>query len=76
MKVASVASCGAAMVSYAMAGHVMWLVALPAALCSIAGAYVGAGLALKNGAKLIRPMFVVVLALLLIRLIYDLMAGG
>ena len=36
----------------------------------------GAGLALKNGAKLIRPMFVVVLALLLIRLIYDLMAGG
>ena len=32
--------------------------------------------ALKNGAKLIRPMFVVVLALLLIRLIYDLMAGG
>ena len=76
MKVASVASCGAAMVSYAVAGHVMWLVALPAALCSIAGAYVGAGLALKNGAKLIRPMFVVVLALLLIRLIYDLMAGG
>src|SRR5699024_11368815 len=30
MKVASVASCGAAMVSYAVAGHVMWLVALPA----------------------------------------------
>ena len=75
MKVACMFSCASSMVSYALAGQVMWLVAVPAALCSIAGAYVGAGLALKNGAKLIRPMFLVVLALLLVRLVYDLAVG-
>ena len=74
-KVASAASCAAAMTSYALAGQVMWAAALPAALCSIVGAYVGAGVALNRGAKVIRPMFVVVLALLLIRLLYDLLAG-
>ena len=50
----------------------MWAVGIPAALCGIAGNYVGSGLALKGGAKVIRPMFFVVLLLLLIRLIYDL----
>ena len=74
-KVASAASCAAAMTSYALAGQVMWAAALPAALCSIAGAYVGAGVALNRGAKVIRPMFVVVLDLMLFRLLYDLLAG-
>ena len=36
--------------------------------------YVGSSLALKGGAKVIRPMFFVVLALLLGRLIYGLLA--
>ena len=36
------------------------------------GNYVGSGLALKNGAKVIRPMFIVVLVLLLGRLIWEL----
>ena len=49
------------------------LIALaPAAICGIAGNYVGSGLALKGGAKIIRPMFFVVLALLVVRLVYDL----
>ena len=69
------ASCAAAAVSYALAGKAIWAVALPAALCSLVGGYVGAGLALKNGTKIIRPMFFVVLALLLIRLVYDLAVG-
>lgn len=71
-KIANLASCVSSLVSYAISGQVMWAVGLPAALCGLAGGYVGAGLALKKGAKLIRPMFFVVLALLTIRLIYDL----
>ena len=55
-----------------MAGEVMWAVGIPAAVCGVIGNYLGSGLALKNGAKLIRPMFFVVLALLLFRLIYSL----
>ena len=74
-KIANVASCGASLVSYALAGQVWWAVGIPAALCGLAGGYVGAGVALKKGAKIIRPMFFVVLALLLARLIYDLAAA-
>lgn len=71
-KVANSASNLASLVTFALAGKVMWAVGIPAALCGIAGNYVGSGLALRGGAKVIRPMFFVVLLLLLIRLIYDL----
>lgn len=74
-KVANSASNMASLVTFAFAGKVMWSVGIPAALCGIAGNYVGSGLALKSGAKVIRPMFFVVLALLLARLIYGLFGG-
>lgn len=73
-KLANSASNLASLVTFALAGKVMWSVGIPAALCGIAGNYVGSGLALKNGAKVIRPMFLVVLVLLLSRLIYDIVA--
>jgi uncharacterized membrane protein YfcA len=59
--------------TFALAGKVMWSVGIPAALCGIAGNYIGSGLALKKGAKIIRPMFFVVLTLLLLRLVTDMM---
>lgn len=71
-KVANSASGLASLITFAAAGKVMWLAGIPAALCGIAGNYIGAGLALKAGAKVIRPMFFVVLGLLLARLIYGL----
>lgn len=71
-KVANSASNLASLVTFAIAGKVMWSVGIPAALCGIAGNYVGSSLALKGGAKVIRPMFFVVLALLLARLLYGL----
>ena len=73
-KVVNSASGLASMVTFAAAGEVMWSVGLPAALCSIAGSYVGSGLALRGGAKVIRPMFLVVLSLLVVRLGWDLLA--
>lgn len=71
-KVANSASGVTSLITFALAGKVMWSVGIPAALCGIAGNYVGSGLALKSGAKVIRPMFFVVLVLLLARLIYGL----
>lgn len=71
-KIVNSASNLASLVTFALAGQVVWAVGIPAALCNIAGAYLGAGLALKGGAKVIRPMFLVVLALLVIRLACDL----
>ena len=72
-KAANSASNLASLMTFALAGKVMWSVGIPAAICGIAGNYVGSGLALKKGAKIIRPMFFVVLALLLLRLVTDMM---
>lgn len=71
-KVANSASNIASLITFAMAGEVMWAVAIPAAISGILGGYVGSSLALKSGAKIIRPMFFVVMALLVGRLVYDL----
>lgn len=71
-KVANSASNVMSLVAFALAGQVMWSVAIPAGLCGIVGNYVGSSLALKGGAKVIRPVFFVVLILLLARLVYGL----
>lgn len=72
-KMANTMSNVAGMVTFALSGNVMWSVGVPAAVCGIAGGYLGAGLALKNGAKVIRPMFLVVLSLLVIRLGWEIL---
>lgn len=71
-KLANSASNLTSLITFAAAGKVMWSIGIPAALCGVAGNYIGSGLALKRGAKIIRPMSFVVLALLLVRLVYDL----
>ena len=70
-KAANSASNVASLLTFALAGKVMWSVGIPAAVCGIVGNYIGSGLALKKGAKIIRPMFFVVLTLLLLRLVTD-----
>ncbi len=70
-KVANSASNIASLVTFALSGQVLWTVGIPAALCGIAGNYVGSGIAIKGGAKVIRPMFLVVLTLLVVRLVTD-----
>lgn len=70
-KVMNLSSNIAAFVTFAIGGNILWALGIPAALCGIAGQYVGSGLALKKGAKIIRPMFLVVLVLLLCTVLYD-----
>ena len=70
-KMVNAASNAAALVTFALSGQVLWAVGLPAAVCSMAGNYVGASLALKKSAKIIRPMLFMVMGLLVIRLAYD-----
>lgn len=74
-KVMNLASNVAAFVTFAVGGKILWTLGVPAALFGIAGQYVGSGLALKKGAKVIRPMFLIVLFLLLGTVIYDAAAG-
>ena len=59
--------------TYALSGAVVWPAVLLATVTNVAGSYIGAGLAMKKGAKVIRPMFLFVLALLFVRLITTMM---
>ena len=54
--------------TFAFSGMVVWRAVLLATVFNVAGSYIGAGLAMKKGAKIIRPMFLFVLALLFLRL--------
>ncbi len=74
-KVMNLTSNIAAFVTFAFSGNILWALGIPAALFGIAGQYVGSGLALKNGAKVIRPMFLLVLVLLLGTVVYDVAVG-
>lgn len=71
-KVVNTASNVASLITFALAGEVVWAVGLPAAACNMVGSYIGSKLALEKGAKIIRPMFVVVLAILVGKLLWDL----
>ena len=55
------------------AGYVFWGVGLVAAVFSIAGHYIGAGLAIKNGSKIVRPTVVIVLILLTVKILSELL---
>ncbi|BBF44058.1 putative membrane protein YfcA [Lachnospiraceae bacterium KM106-2] len=71
-KVVNLASNVAAFVTFAFHGVIVWKIGIPAAIFGIAGNYVGSGLAVKNGKAIIRPIFIGVVALLIIKLGYDL----
>lgn len=62
-----------ASVTYALSGAVVWQVVIAATLFNTAGNYLGAGLAMSRGAKIIRPMFIGILALLFVRVFASLL---
>ena len=70
-KIFNWASNFASMVSFILAGKVIWVLALTTAVCSMAGNFVGAGLAIKKNPAFIRVMLSVVCGLLLLKLGYD-----
>jgi len=72
-KVANLASNIASAVSYIMGGKVLWLLVLPAAVCSVAGAACGSRYAIRGGSKKIRGMIFVVLGLLFVKTIIELL---
>lgn len=55
------------------AGYVLWGVGLIAAVFSILGHYIGAGLAIKNGSKIVKPTVIIVLLLLAIKVLSELL---
>ena len=63
----------AALTSLWIAGDVLWMLGLPAGLCSMAGAALGSRLTIRKGSKMIRGMMFIVLILLLVKMITDML---
>lgn len=75
-KVVNFASNLAAVARFGAAGVVVWKVALPMAVGQAAGGWVGAHLAVKGGAALIRRAVLGVVVALVLKLTLELLRGG
>lgn len=74
-KLSNLASNVTSVIIYALSGNVLFRVALPAAVCSMAGAYFGARTAVRGGGKRIKQVMYIVLILLFVKIVYDLLLG-
>lgn len=74
-KVVNLSSNIAALAMFVLSSNVAFWAAIPAAACSVAGNWIGSGMAIRRGARFIRLILVVVLALLFVRLLYDFVAS-
>lgn len=70
-KVVNLCSNLAALVAYAQGGSILLAVGIPAAVCNIAGNYLGSWLAVKKGAPFIRPVILVSVGLLFLNILKD-----
>ena len=70
-KPVNLASNLASLTSFLLSGDVLFRLAAPAIVCSIAGGWVGSKLAMRVGARLIRFVMLGVLVLLVGKLAYE-----
>jgi uncharacterized membrane protein YfcA len=71
-KLVNLASNIAALATFLTSGNVLFAIAVPAAAFGILGNWIGSGLAIKNGSRVIKPVLLFVLILLLAKIAYDL----
>ena len=74
-KILNVASNYASLITFICADAVIFSIAIPAALCNMAGNYLGSRCALTKGARFIRPMMLCVLAMLMLKIVWDVVHG-
>jgi uncharacterized membrane protein YfcA len=75
-KVLNLASNCGSLIVFALSGTIDYTIAAPAGLCSIAGHYIGAGVAIKRGAALIRPVMILVMTILFGKILFDTFFSG
>lgn len=68
-KVVNLASNVAALATFIRFGNIDYAIAIPCAISAIIGGYIGSGLAIRGGVKVIRPVMLLVLTLLLLKVI-------
>ena len=68
-KVINLTSNITSLVIFIFNGQVLFPLGIAAALCNMAGGYIGAGLAMSKGANIVKPMILFVLFLLLLKIL-------
>lgn len=75
-KLVNLATNVAALAYFISAGHVRYELAIPMAVCNVAGSVVGARLALRRGSGFVRVFFIVVVLALMARFAWDIATRG
>ena len=73
VKLVNLASNVGALATSLMHGKVFIVLGLIGALASVGGHYLGSGLAIKDGSKIVRPVILIVLVLLAVKVISELL---
>lgn len=67
----NIAANAAAILWFGARGHILWPLSLGMAACNIAGALCGTRLAVRHGSRFVRRVFIVVVALLILKTAWD-----
>lgn len=70
-KIVNLASNVTSLITYLLAGRVLFYIAVPAAVCSLLGGYLGSGLAIKKGDKVVKAILIVMLIAVFAKLVSD-----
>lgn len=76
VKIANLSSNIGSLAVFLLHGQAIIPLGLISSVFAIAGHFIGAGLMLKNGSRIVKPFVLTVLCLLFVRLIYDLAVAG
>ena len=68
-KVINLTSNLTSLVIFILNGQVIFTIGIAAAICNMIGGYIGAGLVMKNGAKIVKPSIIFVLILLALKVL-------
>ncbi len=72
VKIVNLSSNISALITFLLTAKVLWGLGMAASVFSIVGHYMGAGMVMNNGAKIMRPIILIVLAMLLLKVILGL----
>ena len=73
VKVVNLASNVGSLLTACMLGNVLYGVGLISAVASIAGHYIGSGLTIKNGSRIVKPTIIIVIVLLAVKVLTELL---
>ena len=71
-KVVNLGTNVAAIIVFGITGSILWLLGLLMGLCNMAGAIIGARMAIRRGSGFVRIVFLAVVGVLILRLAWDL----